>query len=153
MTDRSTEAVLDAARTAAAELEIRNVLASLAHLADSGEVGEYLSCFTEDAVWEMPANPAVGLEVSVLTGRAELEAGVMDRRAAGLQGPGSNSRHVVTTVEVTLERPDVATARAYWLFYVDTQTAPLLRSMGSYDDVYSRTPAGWRLARRTITIG
>jgi uncharacterized protein (TIGR02246 family) len=130
---------------AADELEIRNVIARLALLADMGDLDEYASLFTEDAEWNMPGGPK--------NGRADIHAGAVDRRAAGGVGPGTNTRHVVGTVAVKAVDDDTATAEAYFQFYVDSATAPALRLFGHYDDTFRRTPDGWKLARRQITFG
>jgi uncharacterized protein (TIGR02246 family) len=46
------------------EMEIRNLVAQLAHLADMAEdLEEYLACFTDDAVWSFPGDEREGLEV------------------------------------------------------------------------------------------
>lgn len=137
----------------AAELEIRNVIAALAQFADIGTVDEYVGLFTDDGVWEMPANPANGVPASNRTGRAEIAAGVHDRRAAGVQGPGSATRHVVSTIRVMLESPDEAEAVVYFQYFADTTTAPRLLSVGHYEDKFRRTAEGWRLARRRIVLG
>jgi 3-phenylpropionate/cinnamic acid dioxygenase small subunit len=131
---------------------IANLVAALAHHADGGEVSDYVALFTEDAVWEMPANPATGLAASVRTGRAEIEAGVHERRAAGVQGPGSRTMHVISTIRIDIVE-DRATAHLYWQFYGDTTNGGVLRSMGRYDDEYAKTAGGWKLARRVVTIG
>jgi 3-phenylpropionate/cinnamic acid dioxygenase small subunit len=135
------------------ELAIRNLLARLAHLADSGDVTEYVASMTEDVVWAMPANPSVGLPPTERRGRDDVAAGVHERLAAGLQGPGSNTRHVVTTTTVTVESNDRATAQSYFMFIDNTSTAPAIRSIGRYDDVLCRTADGWQLAARTISFG
>jgi hypothetical protein len=74
-------------RDIAAELEIRNILARLAHYADTGETDKYVELLTDDVVWAMPANPAVGLEASERRGDTEIAAGQRERVGAGLQGP------------------------------------------------------------------
>lgn len=137
----------------AAELEIRNVIAALAQFADTGTVDEYVNLFTDDGVWEMPANPANGVPASNRTGRAEIAAGVHDRRAAGVQGPGSATRHVVSTIRVMLRSPDEADAQVYFQYFADTTTEPRLLSVGHYEDRFHRTPEGWKLARRRIVLG
>lgn len=135
------------------ELEIRNLIAALAQFADSGTVDEYVALFTDDAVWEMPANAANGVPASNRTRRAEIAAGVHDRRAAGVQGPGSATRHVISTVRVRMVSADEATGSAYFQYFADTTTTPRLLSIGQYDDVFRRTPDGWKLARRRIVLG
>lgn len=136
-----------------ADAEIRTALARIAQLADTGDLDEYLAMFTDDAVWAMPDNPAVGMLANEKRGHAEIRAGAEERRASGLQGPGTESRHVLTTIAVSLERDDRATVRSYFLFFGSTSSQPVLRTMGQYDDVFVRGEHGWQLARRTITVG
>lgn len=132
--------------------EIRSLLARLAHLADTGEVEEYLALFTEDAAWVIPAIPQTGVAASERNGIDAIGAGVRERREAGVQGPGSGTMHVVTTVAVCVDG-DEAAAESTWLFVVDTTGAPRVQAVGRYRDTLRRTPAGWRLARREITAG
>jgi 3-phenylpropionate/cinnamic acid dioxygenase small subunit len=133
---------------------IRSVLARIAQLADtSTDLDDYLALFTEDAVWGMPANPALDLPANQKHGRAEIRAGAEERRASGIQGPGTNTRHILTTTSVNVESDDRATARSYYLFVDSTTTTPTIRTVGQYDDVLVRGAQGWQLARRDITIG
>jgi 3-phenylpropionate/cinnamic acid dioxygenase small subunit len=136
------------------DAEIRSLLARVAHLADTcTDLDDYLALFTEDAVWGMPANPALDLPANERHGRAEIRSGAEERRAAGIQGPGTNSRHLLTTTSVNVEADDRATARSYFLFVDSTTTTPTIRTIGQYDDVLVRGAQGWQLARRDITIG
>ena len=139
--------------TGNADAEIRTVLARIAQLADGGDLDEYLTLFTDDAVWAMPDNPAVGMTANEKRGHAEIRAGAEERRASGLQGPGTESRHVLTTIAVTVESDTRATARSYFMFVVSTTTAPTIRTMGQYDDVLVRGDGGWQLQHRKITVG
>ena len=136
-----------------ADAEIRTVLARIAQLADTGDLEEYLTLFTEDAVWGMPDNPAVGMTANEKKGHAEILAGAQERRASGLQGPGTESRHVLTTIAIDVESEDRATARSYFMFFGSTSTTPTLRTMGQYADVLVKGERGWQLARRRITVG
>jgi 3-phenylpropionate/cinnamic acid dioxygenase small subunit len=138
---------------AEADAEIRTLLARIAQLADTGDLEEYLTLFTEDAVWGMPDNPAVGMTANEKKGHAEILAGAQERRASGLQGPGTESRHVLTTIAIDVESDDRATARSYFMFFGSTSTTPTLRTMGQYDDVLVKGERGWQLARRRITVG
>lgn len=135
------------------ELAIRNLLAAVAQRSDSGELADYLDLYTDDAVWEMPDNPQVGVGASRRAGRSAIAAGVEERRALGVQGPGSATIHVVTTSVVRFRDDDRADVSSYWLYYADAATTPVLRSLGQYEDVVRRTGAGWRLAHRRITTG
>ena len=130
------------------ELEIRNLVARTAHTADRGEVADYVALFTHDAVWRMPPNPATGLPASERRGRDEIEAGVRERRAAGVQGPGTGTMHTVTTTAVRFDGDDAAVAESYFGFYRSTE----LLSVGVWRDVLRRTPDGWRLGERAIVF-
>jgi uncharacterized protein (TIGR02246 family) len=132
-------------RRVADELDIRSIVARLAQYADDGDLDDYVALFTEDAHWAMPGAPR--------TGRADIRAGGEARRATGEVGPGSNSRHMVTTVAVTADGSDTAVADSYFLFYVNTLEAPTLRLCGAYHDTFVRTAEGWKLARRDIAFG
>jgi 3-phenylpropionate/cinnamic acid dioxygenase small subunit len=134
--------------------DIRTLLAKLARLADIGEVDDYLELFTDDAVWVMPAIPQSGLVPSERRGIGEIAAGVRERRSAGVQGPGTNTAHVVTTIAVTPESDAAAIAESVWMFLADTASpSPRIQGFGRYRDTVVRTAAGWRLARREITLG
>jgi uncharacterized protein (TIGR02246 family) len=129
----------------AAELKIRNLIARVAILADQGDLDEYVDQFTEDAVWSFPGAPRQG--------RDDIRTGAEERRATAVTGPGSNTRHVLTTISVQVSGDDVATADSYFLFYQNTTTAPTLFNMGYYHDTFTRQGDVWRLARRDITLG
>ena len=128
---------------AADELEIRNVLARLAQLADDGDLDEYLLLFTDDARWD--AGAAFGIRV----GHDEIREGAVERRASGTAGPGSHSRHVITTSAISVEG-DHATGRSVFHFYVKTDETPQLAILGVYEDEFARTERGWCLAHRKI---
>ncbi len=127
------------------ELAVRNVLARIAQLADTGDLAEYLTLFAPDAAWEMPG-------AAPRQGHDDLLRGAQERRASGMQGPGTGTRHVLTTTAVQIDG-DTATSRSYWMFLADTTTQPTIRLTGQYDDVLHRSSTGWQMARRTITLG
>ncbi len=126
------------------DLAVRNVIALVAHRADGGDVDAYVDLFTPDASWEMPGAPRRGQD--------DIREGSLARRAAGETGPGSHTRHLVSTIAVSVAG-DRAEADSCWLFYVDTTTEPRVRLMGTYHDTFERTASGWKLARRQITFG
>ena len=127
------------------ELAIRNIVARIAHYSDMGGLDDYGGQFAEDATWEMRGVPPK-------RGRREIQQAGAVRRAEGRTGPGSQTRHIVTTVVVTLDG-DSAVAESYWQFFTHTATEPALASMGHYRDTFRRDPDGWRLVRRLITNG
>jgi ketosteroid isomerase-like protein len=135
-----------------AELDIRRLIAGLAVRADNGEIDDYVSLFTEDAVWEMPANPATGLAASSRKGRADIAQGVHERRAAGVQGPGSGTMHGISTQQIEVSGDD-ASGHVYYQFYGTRDGAAALLTFGQYHDRYRRTTDGWKLAHRAIIIG
>lgn len=137
--------------TASAEA-IRSLIARVAHAADEAPLAVYAELYTEDAVWEMTAATAVA-PPQTRTGIDDIVAASRDRRAAGIAGPGTDTRHVTTCTAVTVESPDSARAESVWMFYADTTTAPRLSSMGRYHDTFRRVDGRWLLARRIVTVG
>jgi 3-phenylpropionate/cinnamic acid dioxygenase small subunit len=132
--------------TVADELEIRNAIALIAHLADMGtDVDEYIGCFTVDAHWLMPNAPRKGHD--------DIKAGWLERRKINQTGPDSHSRHHITTIRVEADGSDVATSDSYFIFFVNTTTSPTVQLMGHYHDTWQRSAQGWKLARREITFG
>lgn len=131
------------------ETEIRNIIARLAHLADDGDLGDYIALFTEDGVWEMKGSGPLA-PFPAKRGRADIRAGAEDRRRSGVQGPGTHTLHVITTTAVTLAG-DRASARSYIMLLTNTHTKAELGFCGIYNDEFVRTPDGWRLASRVIS--
>jgi 3-phenylpropionate/cinnamic acid dioxygenase small subunit len=132
----------DQIRSTADELEIRNLLAHLAHMADAGELDEYIQLFTEDAVWGGGGQPQ-------RKGHGEILEGARARRASGLSGPGSHTLHVLTTSAIRLEGEN-ATSRSVFHYYTNTDATPALLIIGIYEDSFRRTAAGWKLSGRVI---
>jgi ketosteroid isomerase-like protein len=126
------------------ELAVRNLIAKVARLADGDDVDAYVDLFTPEAAWEMPG--------AAVHGHDEIRAGSIERRKAGLVGSGAATRHVVTTSVVTVDG-DTAGAESTFQFFVDTTTMPRLSMIGTYQDHFVRTDAGWKLARRIIEQG
>lgn len=130
------------------ESEIRNVVAKLAHMADADadDFGEYLSLWTEDATTIHPEDIAHGHEQILIRSR-----NLRERR---VQGPGTNTLHLITTLWVRSIEGDDAYVDSYWQFYGDVDgPSPKLLSMGRYDDLLRRTPEGWKMHRRICTRG
>src|ERR1700761_9485090 len=95
------------------ELEVRNLVARLAQMADMWSDPEaYLEHFTEDAVWEFSGDPSQGLPPSRTVGHDEIAADRQARRKEGWQGPGTNTRHVNTTLAVRVNADGTAEAES-----------------------------------------
>jgi hypothetical protein len=132
---------------------IRNLISELALLADNCPaeklLTDYIRHFAADAVWEM-SNPAAGVSDRRI-GHAEILGGVRERREAGRQGPGSNVRHLITTVGITVEG-DQATGETYALLLGDTNSKPTVRGVGHYTDKFRRVDGTWIVTSRTIVF-
>ena len=129
---------------AADDLAVRSLVARIAQRADDGDLDDYVECFSPDALWEMPGSPR--------TGRVAIRVGAEARRAEGQTGPGSATRHLVSTMAVSVDG-DRALATSYWQYFTETVDAPTLRLLGRYDDELIRVGGRWYLDRRLVTIG
>ena len=70
--------------------------------------------------------------------------------ADGIQGPGSHTRHDVSSITVDVDG-DRATSRAYFRYYTGTDAAPTIMAIGTYNDTHVREAGDWKLSRRVIT--
>lgn len=126
------------------DAEIRSLIGRAAHLGDEGAPDDYRGIYTTDATWSMGPSTQTGIDEIVEATRA--------RRAQGVSGPGTNTRHLVVPLHVTVDG-DTATAVSYFLFLADTDTAPTMRLFGTYTDEFARTAEGWRISRRVSKAG
>src|SRR5580704_19319601 len=143
------------------ELEIRNVIASLALVSDMGDIEEWGMLFTEDADYTIGGRPFE-------KGRAAIVESGRQRRMRGTHGPGSNNRHLSASVLVRSTGPDTAEAVSYLAMYKDlppegdeilpegpggegqTTKSPTLLVLGYYRDRFRRTSDGWKVAHREL---
>jgi hypothetical protein len=131
------------------ELQIRNVLASLALVSDMGDLDDWGMLFTEDAMYSNPVGEPE-------RGRAEIVESARKRRSRGTHGPGSGNRHFSGSVRVWSTGPDTAEADSYLLMFKDlvpegeTQPSPTLLVVGYYHDELRRTSDGWKVAHRNL---
>ena len=152
MTVDATEELLRLSRLHEDERQIRNLVSRLVHLADYGDLDEYMTCFTDDAVWEGPSSPNAPQVRVVNEGAAAIRADREGRRRAGTQGAGAHIRHLNSALWVDVDGSDEATAHSYFVFIRDADTAPTLGVTGRYVDTFRRTPDGWKLARRSAFL-
>ena len=134
-------------------VEITQLLARIAVAADTAEtLEEYTALFTADSVIDFAANPVTGMTAATLRGHDEIRASVRARRASGMQGPGSETVHIVSNIVVVPSGVAHARATANWCFYRMVAATPVLSSMGSYDDSYRRDGDNWLLHHRRATV-
>jgi len=128
------------------------LIARIAQLADSGTPEDYIACFTEGAAWELADAGGLPMAVQRVVGRHDLMTGVHTRRTAGIQGPGSHTRHDVSSITVDVDG-DRAEARSYFRYYTGTDAVPTIVALGTYTDSFVRGASGWLLHQRVITRG
>lgn len=133
--------------------QIHNLLTRLAHLADDGDLDEYLAEFTVDAVWEMSANPVLGMPADRRVGHAEMATRWQRHQEEGVQGPDVDTRHIVLCTEITSLTDTVATSLSNWIYVIDTRTQPRIASTGMYRDTFRRVDGKWLLAERKLSAG
>jgi uncharacterized protein (TIGR02246 family) len=115
------------------------LLAGYAFAFDSGDGEAFADLFTPDGSFD-------NVGVATMTGRQELVEFVKERY---VQAPGV--RHFTANVLVEADG-DGARARAYvWVIRLGGDGPLRLRNTGEYRDVFVRTDAGWRFARRTFS--
>lgn len=128
-----------------AESEIRNLIARLGHLADDGGIEEYLALWAEDGSW-------TNTDGARFTGHDELRKRIDDHRDDGTQGPGTNSRHLNTTLWITIDDDcQHAAAESYYLYLRNASEVPQVASTGRYNDRFIRTSDGWKYVERKIS--
>lgn len=126
----------------AAREEIRDLVASYAHLADTGRFDALCDLFAEDGVLHGGDAPeARGREAirRFLTGTG---ASLEDATRATL------IRHHVSNLKIDVESPDSARGVAY--FFVMTELGP--DHWGRYRDVYVRAGGRWLFAHRRARL-
>lgn len=109
---------------------------------DHGEALKVVGLFTEDGVFDRKG--------AALRGHAAL-AEAMSKRPASVV-----TRHVCSNIVLRAESPDRIVGTTVFLFFrrdgaadsTDNSPAASLEAVGDYEDVFVRTPAGWRIASR-----
>ena len=100
----------------------------------------FVSAFADDAVFRTGPNQEV-------VGRAALLA----QRAERYQGQtGDNGWRHLNSSWVITPTADGAKGRAYWLVLDVSGAQPTPAVSGYYDDVFVKTPDGWKIKSRTL---
>lgn len=121
------------------DASIRSLIGRAAFLADEGSPEDYRGLYTDDATWTFGGSKQTGIE--------EIVAATRQRRAEGVSGPGTGTRHLVVPLTVAVDG-DSATAVSYFLFFGNVGAVPEVRMFGVYADELVRTPKGWRIRNR-----
>ncbi|WP_375385272.1 nuclear transport factor 2 family protein [uncultured Microbacterium sp.] len=132
---------------------IQLLIQRFAALTDIAEdIGPYLDMVTEDAVFSYEPVAAIGWAGATYRGRDEIRAGVEQRRADGIQGPGTRTVHIVSDITIDLDDDDSARVYAVWQFWGVNDAGPACLSIGQYENVVRREDGVWRLARRASRV-
>lgn len=124
------------------ELAIRNLIARIAQCADEGPVEEFNILYAEDAVWEIHNRER-------LCGRQTIIEAALQRWKRQVTGPDSNTRHIISTIAVSMLGDDRAKAKSAFQFYANVNETPILVAVGSYQDQFVKRGT-WQLAHRLI---
>jgi hypothetical protein len=119
---------------------IRNLLGLTALLGDEGAPEDYRRVYAPGATWRMGAIEQTGAD--------QIVAAAAERRANGISGPGTGTRHLVIPllVEVT---GDSARAVSYFAFLAGTT----ITLTATYRDELIRADGGWQISAREVAQG
>ena len=122
--------------------QIRELVATYAHCADSGRFEELAALFDADGVLETPDGRTFRGPAAILaflgTAKAQLAA-------SNASGP---IRHHVSSLHIDVTGPSDATGAAYFLVL----TARGLDHWGRYRDRYIARDGHWRFAERRVRL-
>jgi hypothetical protein len=124
--------------------DIQNLYAYYNLVSDAGDADAYAACFTQDGSLVIPA---IGLEVRGWQELSAFKAADAARRGGRLR------RHWNSGLYLEADGPDSVRGRCYLHGYNGKPGEILQKAdIGIYDDRIVRTAAGWRFARREITM-
>jgi hypothetical protein len=131
-------AAADGALTAQDYAEIEQLYARYNQGVDLRNAEMWLSVFAEDGIFQFRDEKYVG-QAELAEYRARTFA-----RTAG----GPDIRHWNGSIVLT-PTAEGAEGRAYWIMLDVSSPVPTEVASGHYDDVFVKTPAGWRIKVRT----
>ena len=124
-------------------IQVSNLLARFATLADIGSLEEIGTLLSVDIVWQMGG--------TMLKGRDDVIAALGQIRRAEQAGPGTGTRHVVSNFQIELDGEDHARAHSYFLF-ITVGDAPAVSLFGEYRDTLCKENGRWVIASRLVII-
>ena len=119
--------------------EIKELYARYNQGSDFRDAELFLSAFADDAVMTRGGRDIVGM-AALRAERAE--------RYAGQTGDAGRRHHNGSFIITPIA--EGAKARAYYLLLDVTSRPPTMVASGYYEDVFTRTPDGWRIQHRTL---
>ena len=122
--------------------EIRQLHMRYAQGTDFGNAEMWLGVFTQDASFNPTANAGSKPQV----GKEALRAWRMNNFAN--RKPPYHYRHWPGTFTITPTPDGNAKGLVYWMAFNPTTKPLSIADTGFYDDVYVRTPEGWRIKSR-----
>lgn len=120
--------------------EIRELMARYCFALDDYALADLAALFTTDGIWQS--------HYATATGPAEIEA--LLRTVAPNPAAGAVQRHLNTSIAITLQGEDRASARSYYAVIRPVDGAPTVSIVGDYQDELVQTAAGWRFAKRVL---
>jgi hypothetical protein len=129
------------ALTAQDYTQITELYARLYQGSDLRELDVWLANFSDDAVFSFPT----GEEVS---GKKAL--GEWRTKSFGGNAGDSKRRHWTSGVMLTPMPDGAAKGRAYWLQLDVGAKQPVVQASGYFDDLFVKTPAGWKFKRHGV---
>jgi len=118
--------------------EIRQISYTYYFALDTGNIDLLMSVFTDDAEFDMR-----GAGQEVLKGADVIREYFINGQLANMNG----QIHLATNHRVQLAGDD-ATGTVYYLVHGEAKDGSTIFAGGYHDDIYRRTPDGWRFARR-----
>ena len=123
-----------------------------------GDIDGWLDCFTSDAVFFLPGIEDFGVADMTMTGHAELRQFITDvidgkyDPTMGLE-PGTKKRYLVGNIMLDGDGDNGASGSAYFFLILPSKgdTPPKMLGSGVYDDIFVKTPDGWKIRNRTLT--
>src|ERR1044072_7719730 len=118
---------------------IRELMATYAQALDSCRLADVAACCAPDGDWTTDYGAA--------RGPAEIEAFI--RGIVPVKGEGPQRKHYITNIIIKVDGETASAVSDYLI--VREASAGLIPVMGgTYHDTFTKTPAGWRFARKEL---
>lgn len=142
-------------RALADELELRNLVALYAHLADAGDGEGFAGLFTEKGSWRRENSPPAakggsGLPAQAYVGRTELARMIAQSIVQKFE---CRFRHQMTDLHIELDDDgERARGRCRALITDWRGDQGRLAMLGAYSFCFERTKNGWKFASASVRV-